>query len=142
MRKYDKAKELRDQSVEELEAIYEDSCKKLFELNNQFRVAKKAEKPHEIKHARKDIARLLTVLTEKRSIETKLHSRLKDESWNKKKEEIAKLKKVIVVSNKMQKTVVVKVERTFRHPQYGKVVTRAKNSMRTMKQPLCKLAMK
>lgn len=62
-----KAKDLRDQSIEELEAIYEDSCKKLFELNNQFRSQKKREKPHEIKHARKDIARLLTVLSEKRS---------------------------------------------------------------------------
>lgn len=37
-----------------------------------------------------------------------------------------KLKKGVVVSNKMQKTVVVRVERTMRHPQYGKVVTRAK----------------
>lgn len=61
-----KAKDLRDQSLEELEAIYDDSCKKLFELNNQFRSQKKREKPHEIKHARKDIARLLTVMTQKR----------------------------------------------------------------------------
>lgn len=30
-----------------------------------------------------------------------------------------------VVSNKMNKTVVVKVEYTMRHPQYEKVVTRA-----------------
>ena len=30
-----------------------------------------------------------------------------------------------VVSNKMQKTVVVKVEYTMRHPRYEKVVTRA-----------------
>lgn len=37
-----------------------------------------------------------------------------------------KVKKGTVVSNKMQKTVVVKVERSFRHPVYGKVVTRAK----------------
>lgn len=37
-----------------------------------------------------------------------------------------KLKKGVVVSNKMQKTVVVKVERTIRHPTYGKVITRAK----------------
>lgn len=37
-----------------------------------------------------------------------------------------KIQKGVVVSNKMEKTVVVKVERTFRHPQYGKVVTRAK----------------
>lgn len=36
-----------------------------------------------------------------------------------------KTHKGVVVSNKMQKTVVVKVERTFRHPQYDKVVTRA-----------------
>lgn len=37
-----------------------------------------------------------------------------------------KVKKGVVVSNKMQKTVVVKVERTFSHPQYGKIVTRGK----------------
>jgi small subunit ribosomal protein S17 len=37
-----------------------------------------------------------------------------------------KVKKGVVVSNKMQKTVVVKVERTFRHPIYGKVITRGK----------------
>ncbi len=61
-----KAKDLRDQSLEELEAIYDESCKKLFELNNQFRSQKKREKPHEIKHARKDIARLLTIMGEKR----------------------------------------------------------------------------
>lgn len=61
-----KAKELRDQSLEELEATYDDTCRKLFELKSQFKVEKKREKPHEIKHARKDIARLLTVMTEKR----------------------------------------------------------------------------
>lgn len=37
-----------------------------------------------------------------------------------------KIKKGVVVSNKMQKTVVVKVERTMRHPKYGKVISRAK----------------
>lgn len=37
-----------------------------------------------------------------------------------------KVKKGVVVSNKMQKTVVVKVDRTIRHPVYGKVVTRSK----------------
>ena len=34
------------------------------------------------------------------------------------------IKRGVVVSNKMQKTVVVRVDRTFRHPQYGKVITR------------------
>lgn len=46
---------------------------------------------------------------------------MKEESRNSRK-----IKKGIVVSNKMQKTVVVKVERTLRHPRYQKVVTRAK----------------
>ena len=61
-----KAKDLRDQSLNELEAIYDESCKKLFELINDFKSQKKREKPHEIKHARKDIARLLTIMSEKR----------------------------------------------------------------------------
>jgi small subunit ribosomal protein S17 len=37
-----------------------------------------------------------------------------------------KVKKGVVISNKMQKTVVVKVEYTLRHPKYGKVITRNK----------------
>jgi small subunit ribosomal protein S17 len=37
-----------------------------------------------------------------------------------------KLRKGRVVSNKMDKTVVVAVERTMRHPQYGKIVRRTK----------------
>ena len=37
-----------------------------------------------------------------------------------------KEKKGIVVSNKMQKTVVVKVDRKFSHPQYYKVIVRSK----------------
>ncbi len=37
-----------------------------------------------------------------------------------------KVREGVVVSNKMQKTVTVRVERTVRHPIYEKVVTRAK----------------
>jgi small subunit ribosomal protein S17 len=37
-----------------------------------------------------------------------------------------KVREGIVVSTKMQKTVTVKVERTIRHPEYDKVVKRAK----------------
>lgn len=37
-----------------------------------------------------------------------------------------KRQKGVVVSNKMQKTVVVKLERTFPHPRYGKIITRSK----------------
>lgn len=37
-----------------------------------------------------------------------------------------KVREGIVVSNKMNKTVTVRVERTIRHPQYDKVIKRAK----------------
>lgn len=37
-----------------------------------------------------------------------------------------KSQKGVVVSNKMQNTVVVKLERTMKHPEYGKVITRSK----------------
>jgi small subunit ribosomal protein S17 len=37
-----------------------------------------------------------------------------------------KVKEGVVVSNKMQNTVTVKVERTLRHPHFGKVIVRAK----------------
>lgn len=37
-----------------------------------------------------------------------------------------KRQKGVVVSNKMDKTVVIKLERTYPHPKYGKVITRAK----------------
>lgn len=37
-----------------------------------------------------------------------------------------KVKEGVVVSNKMQKTVSVRVERTLRHPQFGKVIRSAK----------------
>jgi small subunit ribosomal protein S17 len=40
-----------------------------------------------------------------------------------------------VVSNKMQKTVVVMVERTYRHPTYGKVITRGKKYYAHNEQP-------
>lgn len=38
----------------------------------------------------------------------------------------AKLREGVVVSNKMQKTVVVEIERVFRHPFYQKVVRATK----------------
>ena len=37
-----------------------------------------------------------------------------------------KTHKGVVVSTKMQKTVVVELERTFPHPKYSKVITRTK----------------
>ncbi len=37
-----------------------------------------------------------------------------------------KTREGVVVSNKMQKTVTVRVERTFKHPQFEKMISRAK----------------
>lgn len=62
-----KTKELRDQTLQELEETYQQSCKNLFDLRNKQRAQKKREKPHEVRHARKDIARLLTIITEKKN---------------------------------------------------------------------------
>ncbi len=49
-----------------------------------------------------------------------------------------KIKRGTVLSNKMDKTFVVQVQRTMRHPQYGKVITRntkfyAHNEIETVK---------
>jgi len=62
-----KAKDFRDQSLEELDATYQDACKNLFHLRNSFRGENKREKPHQMRIVKKDIARLLTVMTEKRN---------------------------------------------------------------------------
>ena len=60
-----KAKELRDQSVEELEATLKDLRHGLFSLFNERRLNKKLDQPHFIKEKRRSIARVLTILREK-----------------------------------------------------------------------------
>jgi len=44
-----------------------------------------------------------------------------------------------VVSDKMDKTVVVRVERLFRHPLYGKVVRRSKKYMAHDEENACRV---
>jgi large subunit ribosomal protein L29 len=63
-----KATELRDKSIEELEATFQDTCRELFHLTNEYQVSKKLEQPHRLKTVRRNKARILTVLNEKRSI--------------------------------------------------------------------------
>ena len=45
----------------------------------------------------------------------------------------------IVVSDRMSKTVVVKVERSFRHPLYGKVIKRVKRFKAHDAKNACKI---
>ena len=61
-----KAKDLRDQTIDELEAAYEDTRRELFQLNSERVHSKKMEKPHLLHQKKKEIARMLTVLHEKR----------------------------------------------------------------------------
>lgn len=62
-----KANQIRDMSIDELEATYGDICKELFQLLNEMKKAKKLEKPHLLRQRRKEKARLLTILQEKQS---------------------------------------------------------------------------
>ena len=59
-----KAKELRDQSQEELKALYQDLSKELFQLRNEMKVTRKMDKPHLIRSKKKDRARVMTILRE------------------------------------------------------------------------------
>lgn len=60
-----KAKEFRDQSAEELKALYKDLSKELFQLRNEMKVTRKMEKPHLMRLTKKDRARVMTILREK-----------------------------------------------------------------------------
>jgi len=60
-----KAKDLRNMSKEELMQKEKALKEQLFKLSAQ-RYAGRVEKPHEFKLARKDIARIQTILNEKR----------------------------------------------------------------------------
>ena len=61
-----KAETFRDQTSEQLQIAHEDLCKELYNLRNERRETGKMEKPHLLKARRKDIARVLTVMVEKR----------------------------------------------------------------------------
>jgi large subunit ribosomal protein L29 len=61
-----KAKDLRDQSQEELQATINDTQKELYDLVGQFKLTNKMEKPHLLRQKRRDLARLLTVLRDKK----------------------------------------------------------------------------
>jgi large subunit ribosomal protein L29 len=59
------AKELRDQTADELKAIYQDLSKELFLMRNEMKVTRKIEKAHLVRAKKKDRARVMTILREK-----------------------------------------------------------------------------
>ena len=64
-----KAKELMSKTIDELEASNIDLCKEIFQLNNELRASRKLEKPHLLREKKKDRARILTVLRQKKNQE-------------------------------------------------------------------------
>lgn len=62
-----KVKELQDQSEQELTALSSDLEKEVFQLRNELNVSRKLEKPHLLKAKRRDRARVLTILSQKKS---------------------------------------------------------------------------
>ncbi len=63
-----KASNLRDMPVEELEAMVIAVSKELYELVNELNRTKKLVKVHLLRQKRKEKARLLTILHEKRML--------------------------------------------------------------------------
>lgn len=58
--------ELVNQPETELEAQYEQLSRDIFNLQNELKVFKKLEKPHKLAEKKKDRARVLTALNQKR----------------------------------------------------------------------------
>jgi len=58
-------KDLRDKSSQELQALNLDISKQIYLLRNELKTNRKLDKPHLLKHLKKDRARVLTILSEK-----------------------------------------------------------------------------
>lgn len=60
-----KAKELQNQSVQDLKELQNSLSKEIYALINDRKLTQKVEKPHVIREKKKDRARVLTVLRQK-----------------------------------------------------------------------------
>lgn len=61
-----KMEELRSLSIDDLKHKYDELSREIFELTNELRVTRKIEQPHRLKLSKKDRARVMTALSEKR----------------------------------------------------------------------------
>lgn len=59
-------KELRELPEDQLENLIEDTSKEIYELKNKLALTRKLEKPHQLKDKKKDRARAILALSEKR----------------------------------------------------------------------------
>lgn len=60
--------EFKNQSVDELRALYHDLSKEIFEFRNEIRINRKLEKPHALRKKKKDRARVMTAIRQKGGI--------------------------------------------------------------------------
>ncbi|NDD57799.1 MAG: 50S ribosomal protein L29 [Chlamydiae bacterium] len=56
---------LRDKSIEELSLLSVDLSKQIYRMRNELKISRKLDKPHLLKHLKKDRARVLTIISEK-----------------------------------------------------------------------------
>jgi small subunit ribosomal protein S17 len=102
------ASELRDKSVADLNSELHELLREQFNLRMQQATGQLA-KPHLVKQVRRNIARIKTVL-----------NRIMSETSSNPRTLTGR-----VVSDKMDRTVTVMVERRVRHPLYGKIIRRS-----------------
>ncbi len=60
-----KAKDLKEQSAEELKMLCGNLSKEIYGLKNELRTARKLEKPHLLREKKRSRARVMTVLRQK-----------------------------------------------------------------------------
>jgi large subunit ribosomal protein L29 len=109
-----KATDLRAKSDDQLTADLAELKREQFNLRFQAATSQ-LERPARIKEVRRDIARIKTLQGER--------------SLRRRRKETTMPKRILigtVVSDKTDKTVVVKVERKVKHPLYGKIIRRSK----------------
>lgn len=60
-----KASDLRNQTPDELKAVYQDLSKEIFEIRTEYSITRKLEKTHLLREKKRDRARVMTVLKQK-----------------------------------------------------------------------------
>ena len=106
--------ELKNKSANELNEELVAAKKELFNLRFQ-NATNQLDNTSRIKEVRKNIARIQTVITEKANC-------LNERRTYRRKRNLRKTRIGKVVSNKMDKTIVVAIEDHVKHPMIGKIV--------------------
>ena len=106
--------DLRKMSADELNAKLKELKEELFNLRFQHAI-NQLDNPQRIVDVKKNIARVMTVLSEKNASGGKVMT----EERNLRKVRVGR-----VVSDKMNKTVVIAIEDNVKHPVYGKIIKR------------------